>query len=153
MLEYCWHLLSSVQSSVFGTLNNQALVYVHLQNVGKLILYAANALILSTKQFQGKHEAWEPCSARLRQLLLQSLENHEEKCFLFNTTFFCPLTANLGESAACSSKCSSSQKQTANVFQGEKETRLLKPVFVSCECFTHGLRFGNKEHSFSSMQS
>lgn len=72
-----------------------------------------------------------------------SLENHKEK-FLFNRTFFCLLTANLGESAVCSSKCSSSQKEKANVFQGEKETLPLKPVSISCGCFTQGLRFGKK---------
>lgn len=58
--------------------------------------------------------------------------------------FLCLLTANLGEFAVSSSRCSGSENQTANVFQGEKETLLLKPVFISCECFTHGLRFGNK---------
>lgn len=79
--------------------------------------------------------------SRLQQNLLQSLENYEAMCFLFNR-FFCPLTANLVESAVRHSKCE--LPQTDSICVSGNRKRLLTSVFISCECLYHGLRFGTK---------
>lgn len=82
----------------------------------------------------------------LQQILLQSLENREMMYFLFNR-FFCPLTANLVESAVCYSKCKLPEEDSVCVSGNRK--RLLKSVFISCECSYRGLRFRAKRAQLS----
>lgn len=106
---FLWgYLLSNSQSSVFRYTSYPSTCLFAFKNCRQVNSLSWECFDLLENQFERKSRGVRHGSpvqiSWLQQFLLQSLENCEAKCFLYNRSF-CPFTANLVESAECCLKC------------------------------------------------